>query len=249
MTRGKGKRKAVELTEEPKPGETSTEIPSSKSKKAKPDVAPETDKVVKKKIPRVLLCFTGSVATIKAKHVIAAFLKRPCDVSVIFTNAAKKFIDVDEVMRMKEENFTLKPNGVFKGVFTDDTEWRNWKTIGDLVMHIELRKWATHLVIAPLSANTLSKMANGLCDNLLTCVWRAWDFDNQRKKVFVAPAMNTAMWKNPFTGKHLASLTGFPFNVQIIDPAEKTLACGDTGVGAMTEPETIAFRVLGPVAE
>jgi len=58
----------------------------------------------------------------------------------------------------------------------DEDDWRSWKTVGDDVLHIELRRWADIMVIAPLSANTLAKVANGMCDNLLTCVVRAWDW-------------------------------------------------------------------------
>ena len=58
----------------------------------------------------------------------------------------------------------------------DEAEWRGWQKVGDPVLHIELRRWADVFVVAPLSANTLAKMANGMCDNLLTCVVRAWDF-------------------------------------------------------------------------
>lgn len=58
----------------------------------------------------------------------------------------------------------------------DEDEWRAWQAVGDPVLHIELRRWADVYVVAPLSANTLAKLANGLCDNLVTCVARAWDF-------------------------------------------------------------------------
>ena len=58
----------------------------------------------------------------------------------------------------------------------DEDDWRSWKAVGDEVLHIELRRWADVLVVAPLSANTLAKVACGLCDNLLTCVVRAWDW-------------------------------------------------------------------------
>jgi len=58
----------------------------------------------------------------------------------------------------------------------DEDDWRSWKTVGDNVLHIELRRWADAMLIAPLSANTLAKVANGMCDNLLTCVVRAWDW-------------------------------------------------------------------------
>lgn len=111
----------------------------------------------------------------------------------------------------------------------DEEEWRDWKRVGDPVMHIELRRWADCLVIAPLSANTLAKLAQGFCDNLLTCLVsllfspstgcpiaglrhmtghfciqvRAWDFD---RPLVVAPAMNTFMWESPFTAAHLGVL-------------------------------------------
>ena len=84
--------------------------------------------------------------------------------------------------------------------FSDSDEWQGWKTRQDPVLHIELRKIAYCSIIAPLSANTMAKIANGLCDNLLTCVLRAWDFKNGVKgSVIVAPAMNTYMYEHPIT--------------------------------------------------
>ena len=62
------------------------------------------------------------------------------------------------------------------------------------------------LLVAPCSANTLAKFANGMCDNLLTCVFRAWDFTAETKRVLIAPAMNTAMFESPFTRKHADAL-------------------------------------------
>ena len=222
---------------------------------------------------RVLVCFTGSVASVKAYEVVDGFLDGtnrslddtivdvplPFDVRVIVTDVAKRFVDVEELRRRIKTRYAAfraaagsaayaerfpdghPPDEPF--VYTDDTEWREWRKVGDPVTHIELRKWADALVVAPLSANTLAKMANGLCDTLLTCVWRAWDFADASKSVFVAPAMNTAMWNSPFTAKHLAELAAFP-NVHVIDPVEKTLACGDVGVGAMASPETVARAVV-----
>ncbi|KAJ8458025.1 hypothetical protein OPV22_030951 [Ensete ventricosum] len=109
-------------------------------------------------------------------------------------------------------------------LYTDDDEWSSWKKIGDGVLHIELRKWADIMVIAPLSANTLAKIAGGLCDNLLTCIVRAWDYS---KPIFVAPAMNTLMWNNPFTKRHLDAIN--ELGVNLIPPVTKRLACGDYG--------------------
>lgn len=110
-------------------------------------------------------------------------------------------------------------------------EWNNWTKLGDPVLHIQLRDWADILLIAPLSAHTLAKLSNGLCDDTLTCVARAWDFSSsvvsvgddgddetnrQRQKgkhttkpFVLAPAMNTAMWKHPLTGSQLDIIKGF----------------------------------------
>ncbi|KAG0734411.1 hypothetical protein G6F57_015296 [Rhizopus arrhizus] len=104
----------------------------------------------------------------------------------------------------------------------------------------QLRNWADIMVIAPLDANTLGKIANGLCDNLLTCVLRAW---NVTKPVVACPAMNTSMWTHPFTIRHLDVLTTI-LKFQIIQPISKKLACGDIGMGAMAEPQFIVDYTL-----
>src|SRR4029077_5091902 len=93
-------------------------------------------------------------------------------------------------------------------VILDEDEWpgqtegRHWER-EQPVLHIELRRWADLFVIAPLDANTLAKLANGLADNCLTCVWRAWD---ATRPVVLAPAMNTLMWQHPATVRHLRQL-------------------------------------------
>lgn len=85
--------------------------------------------------------------------------------------------------------------------FSDSDEWNSWEKRQDPVLHVELRKLAKVMVMAPLSANTMAKFANGLCDNLLTCVFRCWDFKSEQAKgsVIVAPAMNTFMYEHPIT--------------------------------------------------
>jgi phosphopantothenoylcysteine decarboxylase len=97
----------------------------------------------------------------------------------------------------------LEADGVT--VYTDQDEWSMYKERGDPVLHIELRRWADAFLIAPLDANTMAKIANGLSDNLLSCVARAWDF-NAGKQFFFAPAMNTCMWEHPFTAEHIKKL-------------------------------------------
>mgnify|MGYP005992002333 CR=1 FL=1 len=127
----------------------------------------------------------------------------------------------------------------------------------------QLRKWADCVLIAPLSANTLAKLANGLADNLLvrvslhcsslslwalcvvspvqTCIMRAWPVG--RKPWLVAPAMNTAMWEHPLTTKQCAVLCD-ELSASLIPPkGSSTLACGDTGAGAMAGVDTILQAV------
>jgi phosphopantothenoylcysteine decarboxylase len=111
----------------------------------------------------------------------------------------------------------------------------------------QLRRWADVLLIAPLSANSLAKLAGGLCDNLLTCVARAWDFAGG-KPLVVAPAMNTAMWEHPLTTRQLGVLTG-TLGVRVVPPVSKALACGDVGAGAMASVADIVAAVRAALAE
>ncbi|KAG6525465.1 hypothetical protein ZIOFF_015421 [Zingiber officinale] len=170
--------------------------------------------------PRILLAVSGSVAAIKFEILCRKFLEW-AEIRAVATQSSLHFID----------RRSLPSDVLF---YTDDDEWSTWKKIGDDVLHIELRKWADIMVIAPLSANTLAKIAGGLCDNLLTCIVRAWDY---RKPIYVAPAMNTFMWNNAFTKRHLDVIKELGFH--LIPPIAKTLACGDHGNGAMAEPHVI----------
>ncbi|XP_033045220.1 phosphopantothenoylcysteine decarboxylase isoform X3 [Trachypithecus francoisi] len=97
-----------------------------------------------------------------------------------------------------------------------------WKSRSDPVLHIDLRRWADLLLVAPLDANTLGKVASGICDNLLTCVIRAWD---RSKPLLFCPAMNTAMWEHPITAQQVDQLKAFGY-VEIPCVAKK-LVCGD----------------------
>mmetsp|Transcript_9316 Transcript_9316/g.23071 ORF Transcript_9316/g.23071 Transcript_9316/m.23071 type:complete len:235 (-) Transcript_9316:404-1108(-) len=174
----------------------------------------------------ILLAVTGSVATVKLPQLCEELCKLG-EVRVITTTTARHFIDTSELPR------TVGP------LLTDADEWsQGWK-LGDPVLHIELRRWADVLVIAPLSANTLAKVACGMCDNLLTCVARAWDYS--QAPLVVAPAMNTLMWSSPLTGMHLTALQRL--GAVVVAPVSKKLACGDMGVGAMASPQAIAQAV------
>ena len=124
-------------------------------------------------------------------------------------------------------------------VYSDQDEWSMWHRIGDPVLHIELRDWADVLLIAPLSANTLGKISNGLCDNLVSCVVRAWNM--QMKPLLVAPAMNTQMLNHPLTQQQMEKIKAL--GVHIIAPVSKVLACGETGNGALAPVHEIVTQL------
>ncbi len=202
----------------------------------------------------VLLGATGSVAAVRVPSLFDALLAAGHAVKVVATDAATYFFDPQAV-------------GDGAAVTLDRDEWpgraggRRYER-GDAVAHIELRRWADLFLIAPLDANTLAKLAVGLCDNCLTCVWRAWD---PARPVVLAPAMNTLMWQHPFTRKHLRALAAdagashIPGHLdamnlvammndrsktlRVVPPVEKGLACGDVGVGGMAEVDEIAGAV------
>jgi phosphopantothenoylcysteine decarboxylase len=201
----------------------------------------------------LLLAATGSVATIKIFNILNALAphSHKLSIRVIFTSNAKHFLGGQSAEQPTVSSLLSLP-GV-EAIYDDSAEWgpEPWRRGAD-ILHISLRRWADMLVIAPLSANTLAKLANGLSDNLLTSVCRAWDtdgqIDGQRKRIVVAPAMNTAMWRHPVTAKHMKVL-GEEWGVgrdeetgketgwfEVLTPqASKVLACGDVGGGAMLE--------------
>ncbi|EDO45763.1 predicted protein [Nematostella vectensis] len=175
----------------------------------------------------VLVGVTGSVAAIKLQKLVnelLSFSNPKIALKIVATENSMHFFNIDDI--------PIK-------VYRDQDEWQTWSSLSDPVLHIELRRWADMMVIAPLDANTMAKLANGICDNLLTCIVRAWD---TKKTLLFCPAMNTYMWEHPLTSEHIERLCRLGY-VQI-SPISKKLACGDVGVGAMAEVETIVSTVL-----
>jgi len=187
---------------------------------------------------RLLLGVTGSVAAIKIKELVQHFQSHNIETIVIPTETAKHFIHLDDSWCSHGSVNQMKGPCYFE----DHDEWSLWKTRGDPVLHILLRDWADMFLIAPLDANTLAKIAVGLCDNLLTNVVRAWDLKKQ-KPLLIAPAMNTAMYEHPLTRQQLDTLTNV-FGYREIPSIEKTLMCGQTGIGAMASVDTIVEEIL-----
>jgi phosphopantothenoylcysteine decarboxylase len=217
----------------------------------------------------VLLAASGSVATIKIANIATSLCSNPqISLRLIFTASAAKFLEGQSAEQPSLEEIS-KVKGV-EGIYLDEDEWAIPWTRGAKILHIELRRWADIMVVAPLSANTMAKLVAGICDNLLLSTMRAWDisglldpphlvtgsegktvtFPTTRKKIIlVAAAMNTAMWFHPVTQKHIKLLeedwgTGTEGGwIEVLRPIDKGLACGDVGSGAMLSWELIVARV------
>ena len=211
----------------------------------------------------VLLGVTGSVAALRTPELYRLLKRAGHAVRIVATQASLYFFDPAEIDPLDPARPARNP----QAVSLDEDEWpgrgegRRWQR-GEPVLHIRLRRWADLLLIAPLDANTLAKLANGLSDNCLTCVWRAWDTS---RPVVLAPAMNTLMWEHPATVRHLRQLAadvGLPHHamdpdpgrlidwinrvsprLRVVPPQEKTLACGDSGIGAMAGLDEIIAAV------
>jgi len=179
-------------------------------------------------MPHVLIACSASVAAIKIPDIISQLSQNNIRTTLVVTEASKHFLNVEKI----RNDFKID-------VYTDQDEWEAWKNRGDPVLHIELSKKADLLVLAPLSANTMAKVSTGICDNLLTCIVRAW---NVSKPVVFCPSMNTQMWNHPVTKNQVDILVSWGYNV--ISPIVKTLMCGDHGIGAMAEIETIIKQIL-----
>ncbi|EJC98833.1 flavo protein [Fomitiporia mediterranea MF3/22] len=177
----------------------------------------------------VLLIATGSVASVKAPLIVSELLKyENVRVEVIATDASLTFFDQEEIL-----DAGLR-------VWTDEDEWKDGYKIGDPILHIELRRWADVVLIAPCSANTLAKMAGGLCDNLATSVLRALA---PTTPTYVFPAMNTFMYEHPLTSEHIRVVKEV-LRYEVFGPIGKNLACGDVGLGAMLEWKDIVNIVV-----
>jgi len=181
----------------------------------------------------VILATTGSVASIKAPLIIEELLKyKNIALQVVATESSVHFFKLEEI--------EAKSSGLVK-VWRDVDEWKDHTRVSDPILHIELRRWVDLIIVAPCSANTLAKIANGLSDNLLTSLLRAIDI--RSTKVILFPAMNTHMYNHPLTAKHLSMVTD-ELKYEVIGPISKGLACGDLGIGAMTEWKDIVKMVV-----
>ncbi len=169
----------------------------------------------------ILLGVCGSIASYKSAELVRLFVKAGARVKVILTKDAASFITPLTLS-------TLSKSPVYSTYYKEDTgEWNN---------HVELALWADVFLIAPISANTMAKFANGLCDNLLAAVYLS-----AKCPVFFAPAMDLDMWKHSSTKTNLEKLKAF--GNKLINPGTGELASGLSGEGRMAEPDEI-FEII-----
>jgi phosphopantothenoylcysteine decarboxylase/phosphopantothenate--cysteine ligase len=169
---------------------------------------------------KILLGITGSIAAYKSIYLVRLLIKAGAEVKVVMTNSSKDFVSQLTLS-------TLSRNPVLTDLF-DDQSWSN---------HVMLGRWADVMIIAPLSCNSLAKMANGQCDNLLLAVYLS-----ATCPVAVAPAMDEDMWKHPSTTANLARLESY--GNKVIPVGNGELASGLVGDGRMAEPESIVQYLI-----
>ncbi|MES2856051.1 MAG: bifunctional phosphopantothenoylcysteine decarboxylase/phosphopantothenate--cysteine ligase CoaBC [Bdellovibrionota bacterium] len=166
---------------------------------------------------KILFQLSGSIACYKACSVISRLVQTDYEVEVVATRSALEFVGLATL-----EGLTGRK------VHTDVFE------SGSYMAHIDLMKWADLVILCPASANTISKMANGLGDDLVSTLFLAHDF---KKPYLISPAMNVNMFNHPATQASIAKLSGW--GVQILDTGTGRLACGDVGEGRLLEPDAI----------
>ena len=165
----------------------------------------------------IIIGVTGSIAAYKAANLIRLLKKEECDVKVIMTPLAKEFITPLTLA-------TLAKNPILVDFFNPEN--------GDWNSHVDLGMWADAYLIAPASANTMGKMANGIADNLLLTTYLS-----AKCPVIIAPAMDLDMFQHPATQNNIAKLRSY--GNHIIEPTAGELASGLIGKGRMEEPEQI----------
>ncbi|KFF14475.1 phosphopantothenoylcysteine decarboxylase [Chryseobacterium soli] len=169
---------------------------------------------------KILIAISGGIAAYKIHFLIRDFVKKGAEVQVIMTPDAEQFVT-------KLSISTLSKKPVYTDFYSDNGTWNS---------HVELALWADVMIVAPCTANTLSKMVHGMCDNLVIATYMS-----AKCPVFIAPAMDLDMYMHPSTRKNLEMAESFG---HVVIPAESgELASGLIGQGRMAEPETISNTI------
>ena len=170
---------------------------------------------------KILLIICGGISAYKSLEVIRSLKKRGAKVKTILTKSAKEFVTPLSVSSLSQEK-------VYDDLFNVENEAE--------MDHISLSRWSDLILVAPATANTISKLSNGSSDDLASTVMLASD-----KDIFLAPAMNVRMWEHPSTKENLRKLKSY--NYKIIGPETGDMACGEFGEGKMTEPNEIIKKI------
>lgn len=166
---------------------------------------------------RILLCVCGGIAAYKAAELVRRLREAGADVQVAMTEDATRFVGTP----------------TFQALSCHPVRLSLWDEAAEAAMgHIELARWADVIVVAPATANTLAKLANGFADDLVTTLCLA-----TTAPIVVAPAMNHRMWLHPATQANMATLLSR--GVRVIGPEDGPLAEGESGPGRLAEPATI----------
>lgn len=185
---------------------------------------------------KILLGVTGSIAAYKACDIISGLKANGHDVKVIMTESAKQFITEMSLASISGNVVTTTM----------------WNELNGTIDHIDLAKWANVFVIAPATANIIAKIANGICDDVLSTI--ACVIEGKSIPKFIAPAMNTSMWESPRTQRNLLSLQQYNNKeiihkhlhikrYNVIAPIEGLLACGDVGEGKLANTRDIVEAI------
>lgn len=173
---------------------------------------------------KILIGICGGIAAYKTQSLIRHYQRQGHEIKVILTPSALKFVT------------PLTIDTLAKSRSHTDEQWMN----NDGLAHIDLSAWADVCIIAPLTANTLSKLSAGLCDNLLTSTVLALPTSSP---LYIAPAMNTRMWENPLTQNNLSTFMKQRKKTILLPPREGKLACNEEGTGAMMSIEDMLKQI------
>ena len=170
---------------------------------------------------KIILGITGGIAAYKAAELVRLFVKKGCEVEVVMTDAATRFITPLTMQTLSGRPVRL-------------TQW-------DDMVHIELSRGAEAILVAPATADFIAKIAHGHASDLLSSLCLARDCP-----LFLAPAMNRQMWEHPATRRNLEQI--LKDGAHVMGPLEGIQACGETGMGRMMEPDEIASTVLSSLS-
>ena len=166
---------------------------------------------------KILLIICGGIAAYKSLEIIRLLKKKGVIIKTILTKSGSEFVTPLSIT-------SLSQSKVYQDLFSLENEAE--------MDHISLSRWADLILISPATANTISKLANGNCDDLASTVALA-----SNKKIFIAPAMNVRMWEHQSTKENINKLK--KYNYKLIGPEIGDMACGEYGEGKMSEPEKI----------